>query len=1174
MEKKCNSSSLVKIRLRKKLLTMKFFVLFFLLSLSVSATTYSQDARLTLSMENVSLTEVFSSIRKNTSFTFIYNVDDVRNLRVKSLNVKDATVQQVLDEALQGMGFIYWIEDDVIVIQPSVVKDEKVKRFLVTGIVKDKKGEPIPGVTVILDSTRVGTATDVSGKFSLQLTVDSGRLVFSFVGFKTKLVNFKGNKLLEVVLEEDVSSLDEVHVVAYGEVNKREMTGSISVVKAEDIKGIPTPSIANLLQGRVAGMDVTNITGAPGGGGTQVTIRGYNSLNIESGRRFSNPLWVVDGVPMNSFTSPVTGTNALADLNPETIESIQVLKDASATSLYGSRAANGVIIVTTKKGRKNQDAQFDVNFSYTYSVLPEYPTVYGGKGERDYRLKGYMNYRKAYYDWRKDTYLYPESYESAYKTNGMYDAFWGNGESGTTNGNELQDSLNPFYNNSTNFFKYYFRPGKVLNANIQTMGGSERMSYSVGIGYYNEKGISKGSGYSRINLMGNFNMNPIRPLAIDFRTYLAVSDRSKGSTSSGMSSGNEVETIPGDPMKLSSLLPGKGSATDRALEVLRLIDEKNDTYRLRSSFGLKLDIMKGLNLSSTLSVDYTQNNRNYFAPSEVNSEKRSLTTGEIARDLMLLNENLLSFKRTFDERHTVDVMLGYSYQYDQSNYIGGQAENGPSDLVKYATKKGWPALMYRADGQPYALKNYESDFVEKKMASYFGRINYNYMQKYMLTATLRRDGSSVFGKNKRWATFPSAAVAWNFSEEEFMRWADFLNFGKLRFSYGVSGNQFTQPYLAYGVLGGGGTYDGKPTILPEWSNGYYNPDLAWEETSQYDFGIDLNFFQYRLSVTVDYYYRYTDQMLYEVALPGNYSGYAKQWMNAAAVSNEGLEIEAKYDIYRGETSRWVLSANIARNWNKFRKSHNDRDLTTKQNSYILGRELGAIFGYKTDGYLQNEGDIQRLYNSYGSLMPLGPKYMTSSYYVPGDIRIIDVNGDGAIDYEDAVYLGSSLPKLYGGIVNEVHYKGWDLNMLFSYSLGRHMVYTPVSKSLSTDAPLKPILTNIDKLSFWEKEGDITSHPRIAQDNYNGNWDPLLDRNVEKVNYLKLKTLTLGYTCPKSWLKGTFVKEVRFFFSGENLFKWTNYSGPDPETVDLNTGIDDGDNYPLARKMTLGVTIKL
>lgn len=1052
------------------------------------------------------------------------------------------------------------------------------KTFVIKGKVVDAAQKPLPGVAVVLDSTKLGTATGATGEFMLSVPTSRGTLIFSSIGFKTKKVAFKDVPVqtLTVQLDEDVSKLDEVTIVAYGETSKREMAGSMSVVKADDIKNIPTTSIGNLLQGRIAGMDVTNVSGAPGGGGTQVTIRGYNSLSIESGRRFSNPLWVVDGVPMNSFTSPVTGTNALSDLNPETIESIQVLKDASATSLYGSRAANGVILVTTKKGKKSQDAQFSVNLSSTYSVLPAYPTVYGGRGEREYRLKGVMNANGAFYDDKTNTYRYPTSYEDAWKSgDGIYDGFWKYGASGNEDGGVLQDSMNAFYNNSTNFFKYYFQPAEVWNANLQTNGGTERMTYSVGLGYYGETGILKGTGYNRLNLMGNFTFSPVDRLNIDFRTYLSSSDRSRGAGSEGLSTGNEVETIPGDPLELSTLMPGNNAVLDKALKGLQGAKEKNNTYRLRNSFGLNVDILEGLNLSSTVSLDYSQDNRNYFAPSHLSEYKESVSTGEIARNVMLLNESLLTYKRKFGD-HSLDAMFGFSYELNQADHIGGSGQNGPSDLVEYVTEGGWPSHIIRENGDINVYKDYSSDFSEKKMMSYFGRLNYNYMQKYIFTATLRRDGSSVFGRNLKWATFPSVAVGWNFSEEGFMDWAEALDFGKLRASWGMSGNQFSSPYLAYGIISGGDPYLGSPSMSPNWMSGYYNPNLSWEETSQYDVGLELEFFNYRLTMTMDYYYRYTDKMLYEITLPGTHSGYANMWKNAAAVSNEGVELEIKYDIFRKKDLKWNISMNISKNWNKFRESHNGEDLQTKGETYVLGRPLGTIWGTQTDGYVQSNDEVQFYYNQFGSYVPFAKDGFTEAYYIQGDVRMTDVNGDLKISSKDDVYLGSSLPKVYGGIVNQVQWKDFDLNMLWSFSLGRDMIYVPRTKSIGTESSdfLYPIFENLDKVTFWEKEGDVTDYPRLTMNNFNGSYSAYSDRSVERVNYLKLKTLTVGYTLPRRWTNKILIKDLRVFFSGENLLSLSNYSGLDPETVDLNTGIDNGKAYPLARRLTLGITIKL
>ena len=366
---------------------------------------------------------------------------------------------------------------------------DSIPNYPVKGRVIDEKGIPLPGVTILLDSTSIGTVTGVDGTFSFTLPKTKGTLVFSFIGYESVKRNFVSGQTLIVTLKEKISKLDEVTVVAYGTQNKRDVIGAMSTVKASDIKDIPSPSIANLLQGRVAGMNVTNMTGAPGGGGTSITIRGFNSLSIESTRRGSEPLWVVDGVPLLSFTSPITGSNTLADIDPSTIESVQVLKDAASASIYGSRAANGVILVTTKKGGLNQSAKFSVNVSQTYSFNPKLPELTGGKAERRLRLAALNNFAQAYYDYETNTYKYVDNYYESYNEGLHYNYFWNQGYG--ANVPIYQDSLNPFYNNSTNLFKYYFRTGKVTDANIQLSKGYSTFSYNIGLGYYTEKGVLK-----------------------------------------------------------------------------------------------------------------------------------------------------------------------------------------------------------------------------------------------------------------------------------------------------------------------------------------------------------------------------------------------------------------------------------------------------------------------------------------------------------------------------------------------------------------------------------------------------------------------------------------------------------------------------------------------------------
>ena len=1127
----------------------------------------AQDQVVSLDMKNVSYYQLFNEIHKQTGLRFIYNTNQLEKMEKIDVRVEKKNVSEVLRDILGNTPFTFLFNGDVVML---VQREPEQKSVRVKGFVYDMKKQPMPGVTVKIVGVSLGTATDAKGWFALDLPLQKGALEFSFVGFKNKTVAFNEitvKDTLRVYLEEDVQALDEAVVVAYGTTTKRESTGAISVVKAEELEGIPSPSIANLLQGRVAGMDITNMAGSPGGGGTAIVIRGYNSLDQDLYRRFSNPLWVVDGVPMNSFTSPVTGTNMLADLNPDMIESVQVLKDASSAAIYGSRAANGVIIVTTKQGKRGQNATFSANFSQSWCILPELPTITIGREERLHRLyaQKYSNLR-AYLDEETKTYRYPASHKEVYDNpyTSRFDTYWfpapDNNENG---GGILHDSLNVFYNNATNFFPIYYHHGKVTNANIQTYAGSERMNYSIGLGYYDESGILRGTGYNRIDLNSSMTVRPVPKLMVDMRFNASLANRRRGNSS------GDIETVPGDPYKLSSLYPGEGTAVwDYLLEQLSGTKEKNRSIRLRSSFRLAYDILDGLNFSTSLSADYAINRRNTFSPSYLSSSGYSNSTGEQGINLMVLNENLLTYKRTFNEDHNLNFVAGFSYQYDQLEYNMGYAQNSPSDKIYYAPST-LPALGTEGFGdymKYIAFKHYESDMQEKVLLSYFARLEYNYKKKYLLSASFRRDGSSTFGKNNKWGTFPSVAAGWSFSEESFVKdnlgW---LSFGKLRASWGRSGMDFDNCYLALGIMQVGEPLEGNATLTPDYDQGLYNENLSWEETDQYDFGLDLDFFNYRLGIVIDYYYRYTDKLLGKVSLPGmgTISGYYQQWRNRAAVSNEGLELLVKYEILRENDLYWKVSVNGARNWNRVEKTADGRDMAKG----IIGRSLNDIRAMKTDGFIDYQDDIPFYWDAVGNKCYMTTDGSKESYLRPGNYKYVDVNGDGMISNADMVSVGSALPLFYGGLVSEFTWKNLDVNVSMSYQVGRHAVnYMPLN---SVGFVTGPFLANINKITFWSQPGDDPDYQYGGAST--GGW--IIDRDVEKVNWLKLKTVTIGYSLPKAWISKIGVKQVRVFASGENLWTFTNYSGMDPETIDLRTGVDAGMNYPLARKFTLGLTVK-
>lgn len=1197
---------------RSKLLLIMKLTFFFLMVglLEVHAGLHAQVKMVDLDVKEMTLRDVFQELKRQTDLDFFFSNRELdMNSRV-TISARKAELTDVLSRIL-GKRYSFEIISGMVIIKPADARDSVVvKEMIVKGFVRDQKKEPMPGVTVKLDGVGVGTATNVKGFFRLALPISKGILEFSFIGYKTQRIPFSAETkdTLRIVMEEEVSNLDEVSVVAYGTTTRRQTTGAVSSVKAKELEGIPSPSIANLLQGRVAGMDVTNMSGAPGGGGTAIVIRGYNSMDVEQSRRFSNPLWVVDGVPLNSFTSPVTGTNLLADINPDMIESVEILKDASSASIYGSRAANGVILVTTKKGRKNQDATFSVNLSQTWGILPRLPDITIGNVERRLRLQGYRQDQQAYLDIESMKYKYPTSWKENYMNpSSVYDPLF-KPDPGRMAGNGLflQDSLNSFYNNATNFFPMYYETGKTTNANIQAYGGSERMNYGIGLGYYDESGILIGTGFNRIDLNSNMLVNPVKRFTVDMRFNASLANRKRGTSAynSEFTSAVPVETVPGDPLTMSSLFPGKGSVVwDDVLEKLRGTKEKNRSIRLRSNFKLGYDVVEGLNVSTSLSVDYSINRRNYFVPSYLNESGYSMSVGETGINLMVLNENLVSYKKVIKEDHRISAVAGFSYQYDQGEYNGGSGKNSPSDKIYYV-RRGFPDIGWQEGGgglggeiiigdggsggsiggsgtkKPIAFQHYLSNMEEKVLISYFARVEYGFRDKYLLSLSFRRDGSSTFGEDNRWGTFPSVAAGWNFSEENFMRpFSGWLDFAKIRASWGRSGLCFETPYLALGIITTGQKpFEGNGVLQPDWGVGAYNEELSWEETDQFDVGLDLDLFNHRLSFTFDYYYRYTDKLLGSINAPGDYNGWGSQMRNVAAVSNAGVEFMVKYEILRSDDLYWKVSVNGARNWNRYEKSYDGKD--DRWYNRVLGKSLNGLKAYKTEGYLDSQDELPIYYNSAGMGSYLSHNGQAARFYQPGALKIVDVNGDGRVDHNDRVYAGSALPTLYGGIVNEFKWKGFDLNMLFSYQLGRHMYNTMPGTAISPmggGSLFHPLLISEKDLSFWEKPGDHDAkYPRLQMERYSlypTDGGAMIDRYVEKVNWMKLKTVTVGYRLPQSWVNKMGVNELRFFVSGENLFTITNYSGLDPETVDISNGIDDGMNYPLARKYTIGLTLK-
>ena len=1179
MENRTENSRRYGGRWRKTQKIMKLCMLFLCAAfLQVSANTYSQEAKLDLKVNNASLEQVMNNIRRQSEFSFFFDDAAVKNISNITLDVRNARIEEVLAACLKGTGFSFRILDKTIILfreQPQTVEQQKF--YKVQGKVVDEKNLPMPGVTVLLDGTQMGVSTNVDGDFTLSVPQEKGKLVFSFVGYKTVTVNYTDGKAVSVKMELETASLEEVQVVAYGAQKKRTVVSAISSVKADELKELPTHSLENLLQGHMAGVEISNISGSPGGGGSLVAIRGYNSLFVEGegdDRNYGTPLYVIDGVPMQSFTSPVTGSNTLSDLDPSMIESIEVLKDAASAAIYGSRAGNGVILITTKKGQAGK-ARFSANFSYSASWLPAAPDQWGGNYERRYHLEALYN-TLAPYKTADGTWKLPESYEEVYENRQdkgpMYNWFWGTTR--PQNAIALQDSLNSFYNNSTHWWKQNYQVAKVLNANLQASGGNENVRYMIGAGYYDEEGIAVNTGFTRFNVLTNLTAMPAKKLRMDGQFSLTYSDRSRGSNAG--SNASKMESITSDPTDTPTLLPGGGEVGRMMLQQLNETSEKNQSYSARFNLVLDYEIIRNLPLKLSAGVDFNQQNQNIFKPKALDPTYHfSTSEGTIARDISLINENLLSYNFSIKNRHNFDVLLGLSFQKDQSFNNKGSGSNGPNDHVHYVGAQGWGGdngLNNVGDGTKdlfISAFTYLSNFDEERLNSYFGRVTYNFKEKYMLEATLRRDGSSVFGENVRWATFPSVALGWAFSEEPFMKRFYWLSFAKIRGSWGVSGQKFHQPYLAHGLLSPGHyTFHGNAGMLPNASAGVINKNLSWEETNQYDVGLDISLLDYRFKVNLDYYYRYTKGQLNRITLPGNTQYLNFQWQNGMAISNQGIELELIADIFRETAVQWRMKFNLSRNWNRFEKSADGFDF----NSQIIGRPLHQLMVFKTDGFYNSMDEVPKYYTANKEVQLIYDND-TRMVYLPGARKLVDLNGDGRITAADKYAAASPLPKAHGGFINEIRWKNLDLNIFFNYSIGRHALKIYDDFSLKPDASSVPLFADVTKLNAWSSAASTqAAYPKPQGYGLHYQYSGLFDCDIEKVHFLRLKQLTLGYNLEEEIVRKIGISSARFFVTAENLFLLTNYSGIDPELIDPTNGMDNLTSYPLPRKFTVGLTV--
>ncbi len=1101
-----------------------FLTVAIVFSLSAS-NSYSQNMRMSLKLENVKLKNLFYEIKKQSDFSFLYNNNELDNESRVTLSVKDRTISDILDIALKGKGLAYEIDGKFILIYPADSnKKEELKQQIqqqqkksISGTVRDAKGEPIIGASVVVEGTTNGVATDENGAFNLSVTTGNSIKV-NFLGFTEKVLPINDQTKFDIILHEDTKYLDEVVVVTYGTQKKRDITGAINTIKGDALTDIPVAQIGQKLQGQVAGVQINQTSGAPGQG-MAFRIRGAASIS-----NASEPLFVVDGIPIS------TGLN---NINPDEIETFSVLKDASATALYGSRAANGVILITTKKGKKGKT---QVTLHANYGVQ----SVNGLQEINVMNAREFAQFKKEFYEdqikYEGSTDPVPEMYQHPEQ-----------------------------YGEGTNWYKLLLRSAPIQSYSLSVSGGNDFMTTAVIGGYFKQEGVVRNSNFERYNLRVNneftlhekvklgFNVAPVFQIYNNqntdgYREILSASLIADPCQSPYNKDGS---------LKVSLESPGMFGQPNW----LRYLDGRLNNTRtitLISNAYANIDIWNGLKYKFQAGTDigYSRNRQwasslvggGLFTPPPVKAEG-SYDTGTYYNWTI---ENMLSYDKTFGN-HAISLLLGYSAQKVNSEFSTITGTDFADDEVPWldaaATTKG------------------SSSTTEWTVASLIGRANYTYKDRYLLQATIRKDGCSRFGEGNKYATFPSVSGGWIASEESFMKpVTKVMNYLKLRASYGVTGNNNIGDYSYIATLNKNNYVLGG-TLAPGKSLGNIgNNDLTWEETKQLDLGVDVGFLNDRIFFMYDYYSKITDGLLYQIDIPWS-SGFSDISANVGRFDTWGHEFTLESRNIVGDFN-WKTNLNITIPRNKVVKlSTNNTPIGGDEryadwNRLQVGQPIGVFYGYVFDGvYMtQEEFDTQ-------------PKHWSSEV---GTARMKDVDKNGYIDENDRTIIGNPNPDVLYGITNEFSWKNFDLSVLISGQLGGDVFLGSSDNSFNLDG-----VFNVDRevKNRWrslENPGNgkvprtLTGTTEIFRLKHSG-W-------VYDASYMTLRNVTLGYTIP--FKPNKYISKARIYFSGQQLFTVTGYPGLNPEINNNEAGKGlswsgmgvDMTTYPIPRTFTIGLDI--
>ncbi|SFC28169.1 SusC/RagA family TonB-linked outer membrane protein [Spirosoma endophyticum] len=991
----------------------------------------------------------------------------------------------------------------------------------ISGRVTGETGEGLPGVSVVVKGSPRGTTSDAQGRYQLNIPNGSATLVFSFVGYVTQEQAVNNKSVVDVQLVPDNKSLNEVVVVGYGQVKKSDLTGAVATVPVEEIRKVAVTSLDQALQGRAAGVQITQNSGAPGGT-TSIRIRGGNSIQGDN-----EPLYVIDGIPFkNDGASSGGNFNVLSTLNPSDIESISVLKDASSTAIYGSRGSNGVVIITTKRGKAGKstitlDAYYGVQ-----NVRRKYPLLNGREYAQFVNDANTNEGRPAVY------------------TQAQVDAF------GV--GTDWQDEI--------------FQQAPIQNYQLSFSGGDEKTQYAIGGGYFKQGGLIVNSDFDRYSFRINLDRKLTSKIKIgnSLTVNRTVTNQARSDGDLGSAGLVTIAALQFPPILPVRNADGTYLLTDPALPftadnpvaLARDNKNRNTAYRIFGSVFGDYQIIDGLNLRVSLGMDGILQKQDSYLPRSVSSGLAQGGSASIfnSQSMTWLNENLLTYTRTFNSIHNITALLGYTQQANRTESNRSQARNFVNDNLGSGNLASGSVPLTP-----------ESGIGTWGLQSYLARINYGYKDKYLLTASFRSDGSSRFGANKQYGYFPSAALAWRVSEEAFLKNNRVLNDLKLRATYGSTGNQDgVGNYPAYSLLATQNYVFGNTVSTGLGPNQIANPDLSWETTTQADLGVDVGFLNNRITLTADVYLKRTKDLLLNVTVPST-SGFSSAIKNLGKVENKGVELSISSRNIDG-AFKWSTDLNFALNRNKVLDiggtpqifAGNVANIGQGLNSGIIrvGEPLGSFFGYVTNGLYQTADELTALTD------PQARK--------PGDRKYLDLNGDKKIDDNDRTIIGRAQPKFLGGISNTFSYKGVELTAFFQGVYGNNILNANRYELEYLNAT-----TNQDRdvLNRWTPTNTNTDMPRASTTRPANR---VSTRQIEDGSYLRLKNIQLAYNLPASVLNSLKIQSVRVYVTAQNYLTWTSYSGYDPEVnrfgQDSRSQGFDYASYPSAKTILFGLNV--